>query len=251
MQTNRAPIDSRTAWPLPEPARRHREDAPGAAPSAGAWWRSISALLTSSGREDHRADARDVGAARRPPPAQRRPHRRPLPARAAQPPSRSRCQAAAPRSGSLRPSQRRRRRRSAFAELSSPPTSTPIQRTPVPRTSRRRRPGCARRTCVPTRDRPCRRPTRPSPRGRAPSCRRCRQTAGEASRPQGGRAAAVNHRGARLVDAVSQQAECMREDLEALDDLVGDSGHNVIDRLGVHSDEARTPASPDISTPSM
>ena len=29
----------------------------------------------------------------------------------------------------------------------------------------------------------------------------------------------------------------MREYLQALDELVGESGHNVIDRLGSHSDE--------------
>ena len=39
------------------------------------------------------------------------------------------------------------------------------------------------------------------------------------------------------MEAISQQTERMREYLKALDDLVGESGHNVIDRLGSHSDE--------------
>ena len=47
----------------------------------------------------------------------------------------------------------------------------------------------------------------------------------------------VNQRAVGLVEAVSQQTERMREYLQALDGLVGESGHSVIDRLGSHSDE--------------
>ena len=47
----------------------------------------------------------------------------------------------------------------------------------------------------------------------------------------------VNQRAVTLVEAVSQQTERMREYLQALDGLVGESGHNVIDRLGSHSNE--------------
>src|SRR6185312_9472625 len=47
----------------------------------------------------------------------------------------------------------------------------------------------------------------------------------------------VNRRAVSLVEAVSQQTERMREYLQALDGLVGESGHSVIDRLGSHSDE--------------
>ena len=47
----------------------------------------------------------------------------------------------------------------------------------------------------------------------------------------------VNQRAVGLVEAVSQQTERMREYLRALDGLVGESGHSVIDRLGSHSDE--------------
>ena len=47
----------------------------------------------------------------------------------------------------------------------------------------------------------------------------------------------VNQRAVSLVEAVSQQTERMREHLQALDGLVGESGHSVIDRLGSHTDE--------------
>ena len=49
--------------------------------------------------------------------------------------------------------------------------------------------------------------------------------------------AIVGERGGRLVEALSEQTGRMRDYLEALDNLVGESGHSVADRIVQHSDE--------------
>ena len=49
--------------------------------------------------------------------------------------------------------------------------------------------------------------------------------------------AIIGERGSGLVDSLSQQTGRMNEYLEAIDNLVGENGHSVVERIAAHSDQ--------------